>query len=140
MLDETAKVLNNLEKLLSKVNTLLDTKPAQSYSAVAKNFIIYKSYLQKFKIVFNGKLQNILPLIRGRKGKSEADLNQLIAEYLSSPAKFDKSSQFLSMRQREIHAIEYVLETFDVLNQNNIRVADYESANAMLIFLFVIHT
>lgn len=129
MIDEVAKVLDKMEKLQIKANTLLSTKPCIDYQAVRKNIDIYETFLRKYQINMQGKLQAILPAIRANKGKSEADLNKLIADYLSSPIKYDKSSRFLSRRNREIRAIQYLIDHFDVNNQENVDIADYESAN-----------
>lgn len=133
MIKKLVEMLENLERLQKKVNTLLSL-PLIKYQSVRKNLQTYKRYLSNYQIDVKGKLRNILPAIRARK-KSEADLNQLMVNYTSSPARYQKSYNFLLRRNREIQALQYLLEQFDVKSHKNKQIMYYEYANDVSIKL-----
>lgn len=131
-----SKALEELEFLEMKVNTLLRTNPAILYPAVKENLVLYKTHLQKYQIEFKGKLQQLLPAIRGRTdGKSEEDLLKLLIEYKKSPLEKAKSVEYLLKREREITAINYLTEGFNTASQENFDIADYKRANGVRLLI-----
>ena len=130
LINEVSITLEKFGSIKSKVNTLLASRPAVDFQAVKKNLDIFKLDLKLSESKFKSKLQDILPKIKGGgAGSSETDLIKLLNCYNLSPYNKEKSARFLGRRNREIQAIQFVLNLFRNSKASNIKVVDFESAN-----------
>jgi len=134
-METVTETLNNLEITTNKVETLLNSRAAKQFLPVRKNLDFFRNALKQFQNKLKSKLITILPAIKGNDGqKSEKDLILMLNEYYASPYSKDKSDAFLSSRNREIEALNYLLDHFKS-DSDNVIVSDYHSANDVEIFL-----
>ena len=126
MLARVVEILNELEQLEVKVNGMMISDLAVMFNPLRKNLGLYKTELKKYSIRVKSKLQKILPIIRDSQNPDgEEALVNLIIEHEESQFAFEKSNNFLVDRQRELNAIQFLIET--VLD-SNVAVADFEKA------------
>ena len=96
VMDKVSDMLVNLKGLETYIRTLLETRPAKIYPAVASNLNLYRTKLTDKNLRIKEKLQELLPAVKARtNGKSEKDLMDLIKDYNLSPFNKIKSRIFL---------------------------------------------
>lgn len=126
-LEDVKEIMEDLEILQTSINILLASTAATNYQQIRNNLITYETFLKTYRLQFEGKLQEILPAIRGNEGSSEDDLASLITEY-SEFIPFKAEANFLVDRYREIETIEDTLEFANATYEENMEVVDYNSA------------
>ena len=135
-MEKVSEMLVNLEELDTIIRTLLETRPAKIYPAVASNLNLYRTKLTDKNLRIKEKLQELLPAVKARtNGKSEKDLMDLIKDYNLSPFNKIKSRIFLDSRDLEIKALNLLMEDLDSSTQNNFEIADYQNPNQAALFL-----
>ena len=135
-MEKVSEMLVNLKKLDTIIRTLLETRPAKIYPAVASNLNLYRTQLTDKNLRIKEKLQELLPAVKARtNGKSEKDLMDLIKDYNLSPFNKVKSRIFLDSRSLEIKALNLLMEDLDSSTQNNFEIADYQNPNQAALLL-----
>ena len=120
-MEKVSEMLVNLEELDTIIRTLLETRPAKIYPAVASNLNLYRTKLTDKNLRIKEKLQELLPAVKARtSGKSEKDLMDLIKDYNLSPFNKIKSRIFLDSRDLEIKALNLLMEDLE-LNTKQLR-------------------
>ena len=85
-MEKVSEMLVNLEELDTIIRTLLETRPAKIYPAVASNLNFYRTKLTDKNLRIKEKLQELLPAVKARtNGKSEKDLMDLIKDTICHP-------------------------------------------------------
>ena len=126
MLAEAVRVLDELQQLEVKVSGMMNSDLAVMFNPLRVNLNLYRVNLRNYTIGVKSQLQQILPLVRDASNPMGEDaLNNLIINHETSQFAFDKSSNFLIDRKRELNAIRFLVET---VQDSNVAVADFEKA------------
>ena len=136
VIGKVSEMLVNLQGLDTYIRTLLETKPAKIYPAVASNLNLFHQYLTNQDLKIKEQLQALLPAIKARaNGKSEKDVIELIRNYNVSPFNNMKSRIFLDSRSLEIKALNLLMEDLDSSTQDNFQIHDYQNPNQAALLL-----
>ena len=126
LMEQLNSMFNSLDKLEMKTGGLLAREPALLYQPIRQNLNLYKTALQSYRLKIQKRLQEVLPDVLGGS-LGEKELADILTEYLNSMFEFETSELFLVNRNREINAVQYLIDGFP--EESNIAIADYEMAN-----------
>ena len=86
VISQVSGMLVDLKGLETYVQTLLETRPAKIYPAVASNLNLYRLQLTNKDLKIKEKLQALLPAVKAKTdNKSEKDLINIIQDHNLSP-------------------------------------------------------
>ena len=135
-MNKVSEMLVELNSLDTYIRTLLETRPAKIYPAVASNLNLYHKSLADKELKIKGKLQELLPDVKARmNGKSEKNLIHLVQDYNLSPFNKVKSRIFLDSRSLEIKALSLLMEDLDTSTQKNFEISKDNNPNQPALFL-----
>ena len=136
VMNKVSEMLVELNSLDTYIRTLLETRPAKIYPAVASNLNLYHKSLADKELKIKGKLQELLPDVKARmNGKSEKNLIHLVQDYNLSPFNKVKSRIFLDSRSLEIKALSLLMEDLDTSTQKNFEISKDNNPNQPALFL-----
>ena len=136
VIGKVSEMLVDLKGLDMYVRSLLETRPAKIYPAVASNLNLYRLQLTNEDLKIKEKLQTLLPAIKAKAdNKSEKDLIKIMQDHNLSPFNKMKSTIFLDSRSLEIKALNLLMKDLDSSTQENFEIADYKNPNKASLLL-----
>uniref|UniRef100_H3ADB5 Uncharacterized protein n=1 Tax=Latimeria chalumnae TaxID=7897 RepID=H3ADB5_LATCH len=114
LVDCSQAVLEELDDFDRQCNDLINHKTANQFPEIKKKIKQFRGICQGYKVLFQSKLAELLPLIRGT-GKQESLLADLLSTKEKSPFSKHLLTAWLEEKEREIYTVEcYLSQMKDV--------------------------
>uniref|UniRef100_H3A2U7 Fibronectin type-III domain-containing protein n=1 Tax=Latimeria chalumnae TaxID=7897 RepID=H3A2U7_LATCH len=129
---QSQAVLEELDSFDRQCNDLIKHNTANQFPEIGKNIKQFKDMCLQYKLVFQSKLAQLLPLIHGT-GEQESLLTDLLSTKEKSPFSKKLLTSWLDKKEREINLVELFLS-----QRKDIKVASSNNELDRILFGFTV--